>query len=298
MATSPLAPPFGRLLTAMVSPFDASGKVDLDKAAELAAWLVDSQDNDGLVVSGTTGESPTTSEQEKSDLIRVVVEAVGDRAHVLAGVGTFSTEHTAHLAQQAAASGAHGLLVVTPYYSRPPQRALVQHFRSVADATDLPVMLYDIPHRSGVPIAPETLLEVAEHPRIVAVKDAKGDLVASSRVISETDLAFYSGDDALTLPLLSVGGVGLVGTSTHFSGRPAKQMIVAHLEGRVADAVALHQRLLPVFTGVFANQGCIMVKAGLNAQGFEVGGLRLPMTEATPDERDTLVAQLRTAGLI
>lgn len=298
MATSPPAPPFGRLLTAMVSPFDGSGKVDLDKAAELAVHLVERQDNDGIVVNGTTGESPTTTDQEKSDLIRVVLEAVGDRAHVIAGVGTFSTEHTAHLAQQAAAAGAHGLLVVTPYYSRPPQSALVRHFLAVADATDLPVMLYDIPHRSGVPIATETLIAVAEHPRIVAVKDAKCDLIGSARVIEQTELTYYSGDDAMTLPLLSVGGAGLVGTSTHFTGRVAKELIQAYLDGRVEDALALHRRLLPVFTGVFATQGCIMVKAGLQAQGLDAGGLRLPMVEATEDERATFTAQLSAAGLL
>src|SRR5882757_4138729 len=179
MSTLDVPRPFGRLLTAMVTPFGVSGELDLDKAAELATYLVDEQRNDALVINGTTGESPTTTDAEKADLVRAVVDAVGDRAHVVAGVGTFDTVHTIHLAEQAAKAGAHALLVVTPYYSRPPQEGLLAHFRAVADAAELPSVLYDIPHRSGVPIEVDTMLRLAEHPRIVAVKDAKGDLMAS-----------------------------------------------------------------------------------------------------------------------
>src|SRR5829696_4896811 len=193
------SPPFGRLLTAMVTPFAADESVDLDAAAGLASYLVDEMGNDGLVISGTTGESPTTSDAEKSDLLRVVRDAVGDRATILAGVGTFDTEHTLELAAAAAKLGADGLLVVTPYYSKPPQAGILEHFRRVADSTDVPVMLYDIPGRAGVAIATDTLLRLAEHPRIVAVKDAKGDLAASARVIAQSELAYYSGDDAMTL---------------------------------------------------------------------------------------------------
>ena len=228
----PPVPPFGRLLTAMVTPFTDDGEIDLTGAAELAAYLVDELDHDGLVISGTTGECPTTSDAEKSALLAAVVDAVGDRCHVLAGVGTFDTAHTRRLAAAAEEAGAAGLLVVTPYYSRPPQSGLLAHFRAVADATGLPVMLYDIPHRSGVPIATDTLLALAEHPRIVAVKDAKGDLQASAQVMAASDLAFYSGDDAMTLPLLSVGGVGVVGTSTHFSGTGMRELIEAYVGGR------------------------------------------------------------------
>src|SRR4051794_8328675 len=225
-AMSP-APPFGRLLTAMVTPFRADETLDLDAAARLAVHLVDEQAHDGLVVNGTTGESPTTSDAEKADLVRAVVDAVGDRAAVVAGVGTFDTRHTIELAEQAAKAGAHGLLTVTPYYSKPPQPGLVRHFTAVADATDLPVMLYDIPGRAAVAITTETMLRLAEHPRIVAVKDAKGDLVASATVLAATDLAYYSGDDAMTLPLLAIGAVGVVGTSTHFVGPETKQLIEA-----------------------------------------------------------------------
>jgi len=292
-----VTPPFGRMLTAMVTPFDVAGALDLDKAAQLATYLVDEQGNDGLVISGTTGEAPTTSDAEKADLLAAVVEAVGDRAHVLAGVGTFDTVHSVHLAQQAAKAGAHGLLVVTPYYSRPPQAGVLAHFRTVADATELPVLLYDIPHRTGTAIAPETLIELARHDRIVGVKDAKGDLVASARVIAETGLAFYAGDDAATLPLLSVGGVGVVGTSTHFSGRGTKALIEAFLGGDVGEALRLHRALLPIYTGIFRTQGTILVKAGLRLRGLDVGPVRLPLVDATDHELSHLREDLAAAGV-
>ena len=290
-------PPFGRVLTAMVTPFAADGSVDLSAASELARHLVDDLGNDGLVLNGTTGEAPTTSDGEKADLVHAVVEAVGDRASVLAGVGTFDTEHTLELAADAAKLGVDGLLVVTPYYSRPPQAGLLEHFRRVADATDVPVMLYDIPGRAGTAIASDTLLRLAEHPRIVAIKDAKGDLTASAQVMAQCDLAYYSGDDAMTLPLLSVGAVGVVGTSTHFSGRGMKEMIQAYLAGDVAEAIRLHRRLLPIFTGIFATQGCILVKAGLALQGRPVGGVRSPLVVATPAETEALSGALAAAGL-
>ena len=289
--------PFGRVLTAMVTPFDVAGGVDLDKAAALAVRLVDEQGNDGLVISGTGGESPTTTDAEKADLLRVVVEAVGDRAHVVAGVGTFDTAHSVHLAQEAAKAGATGLLVVTPYYNKPPQAGLLRHFRAVADATDVPVLLYDIPGRSAIPIATETLLALAEHPHIVGVKDAKGDLAASTRVMAETDLAFYSGDDAMTLPLLAVGGVGVVGTSTHFCGRETKAMIEAFERGDVAEALRLHRRLLPIFTGIFRTQGTILVKAGLRDRGFDAGPVRPPLVDATDHELSHLREDLAAAGV-
>jgi 4-hydroxy-tetrahydrodipicolinate synthase len=296
-AAARVSPPFGRLLTAMVTPFDVSGALDLDKAAQLATYLVDEQGNDGLVISGTTGEAPTTSDAEKSDLLTAVVEAVGDRAHVVAGVGTFDTIHTIHLAQQAAKAGAHGLLVVTPYYSRPPQAGVRAHFRAVADASDLPMLLYDIPGRTGTPIAPETLVELAQHDRIVGVKDAKGDLVSSARVIAETGLAYYAGDDANTLPLLSVGGVGVVGTSTHFSGRGTKALIEAYERGDVAEALRLHRQLLPIYTGIFRMPGTILVKAGLRLRGLDVGPVRLPLVDATDHDVSHLAQDLAAAGL-
>lgn len=293
--------PFGRLLTAMVTPFTADLELDLDRAAALATYLVDEQGNDGLVISGTGGESPTTTDAEKAELVRAVVDAVGDRAHVVAGVGTFDTAHSIRLAEQAAKAGAHGLLVVTPYYSKPPQAGLRAHFRAVADATELPLLLYDIPSRSSIPIATESLLELAAHERIVAVKDAKHDLAGTSRVLAETDLAYYSGDDSMTLPLLAVGGVGVVGTSTHFCGTGTKALIAAFERGDLAEAQRLHRQLLPIYTGIFRTQGTILVKAGLRdrlaQRGLDAGPVRLPLVDATPAELTQLRTDLAAAGL-
>jgi 4-hydroxy-tetrahydrodipicolinate synthase len=295
--TSDPARPFGRLITAMVTPFAVDGSLDLDVAVRLAKYLVDEQGNDALVLNGTTGESPTTSDGEKADLVAAVVDAVGDRAHLVAGVGTFDTVHTIHLAEQAAKAGASGLLVVTPYYSKPPQAGLLTHFRAVADSTDLPVMLYDIPKRTATPIETQTMLALAEHERIVAVKDAKGDLAASAKVIAETDLAYYAGDDAMALPMLSIGGVGVVGTSTHFSGPGTKALIEAFERGDVAEALAHHQRLLPIYTGIFRSQGTILVKAGLKLRGMDVGPVRAPLVDATDHELSHLREDLAAAGL-
>lgn len=290
--------PFGRLLTAMVTPFTADRELDLDRAAALATYLVDEQGNDGLVISGTGGESPTTTDTEKAELVRAVVDAVGDRAHIVAGVGTFDTAHSIRLAEQAAKAGAHGLLVVTPYYSKPPQAGLCAHFRAVADASELPLLLYDIPSRSSIPIATESLLELAAHERIVAVKDAKHDLESTSRVLSRSDLAYYSGDDAWTLPLLALGAVGLVGTSTNLVAERTAQMVSAFVAGDVAGARALHEGLLPIYTGIFRTQGAILVKAALALLGFSVGGLRLPQVEATEAEIAQLKADLQAAGVL
>ncbi|MEU3455418.1 4-hydroxy-tetrahydrodipicolinate synthase [Micromonospora sp. NPDC006766] len=289
--------PFGRLITAMVTPFTTDGSVDLDGAGRLARHLVDEQGNDALVLNGTTGESPTTTDAEKEALIRAVVEAVGDRARIIAGVGTNDTRHTIELAAQAEKAGAHGLLVVTPYYNKPPQSGLLRHFTAVADATGLPIMLYDIPHRSGTAIATDTLLRLAEHGRIVAVKDAKGDLTATSEVLTRSDLAYYSGEDSLTLPALAVGAVGVVGTSTHFTGAPTKQLIEAYEAGDVRTALALHRRLLPLYTGIFRTQGVILVKAGLAAKGLPAGPVRPPLVDATADELAQLRADCAAVGL-
>ena len=289
--------PFGRVLTAMVTPFDVAGAVDLDKAAELATYLVDEQGNDGLVISGTGGEAPTTTDAEKSDLLAAVVSAVGDRAHVIAGVGTFDTTHSVQLAQQAAKAGAHGLLVVTPYYSKPPQAGLLAHFRAVADSTDLPMLLYDIPGRTATPVPTETLIELSRHEQIVGVKDAKGDLAGTARILAETELAYYSGNDADTLPLLSIGAVGVVGTSTHFCGRETQAMIRAYERGDVVEALRLHRQLLPIYTGIFRTQGTILVKAGLRLRGMDVGSVRLPLVDATDHEISHLKQDLAAAGL-
>ncbi len=289
--------PFGRLLTAMVTPFAPDGSLDVEGAAKLATYLVDEQRNDALVVSGTTGESPTTTDAEKEILLRAVVDAVGDRAQVIAGVGTNNTAHTIELAHAAEKAGAHGLLVVTPYYNKPPQAGVAKHFLTVADAVGLPVMVYDIPHRAGTAIATETMCRIAEHDRIVAVKDAKGDLIASSWVLSRTGLAYYSGDDAATLPLLAIGGVGLVGTSTHFTGVLAKDMIEAFERGDNTAALTLHRRAMPLFTGIFRVPGTMLVKAGLNAQGRPAGPVRSPLVDATSAEIDQLRQDAAAAGI-
>jgi 4-hydroxy-tetrahydrodipicolinate synthase len=289
--------PFGRLVTAMVSPFHQDGSLDLDGAAALAVHLVDVQRNDALVINGTAGESPTTTDAEKEALIRAVVEAVGDRAQVVAGVGTNDTRHTIELAHSAEKAGADGLLVVTPYYNKPPQSGLLRHFTAVADASGLPILLYDIPHRAGTAIAAETLCRLAEHERIVGVKDAKGDLIATGQVLARTDLAYYSGEDALTLPFLSIGAVGVVGTSTHFTGAETADLIDAHERGDVAGALALHRRLLPMFTGVFRTQGTILVKAGLTLSGLPAGPVRSPLPDATEAETNQLRRDAAAAGI-
>jgi 4-hydroxy-tetrahydrodipicolinate synthase len=279
----------------MVTPFTADGGLDLDGAQRLATYLVD-HGNDGIVISGTTGESPTTTDDEKERLLRAVLEAVGDRAKIIAGVGTNDTRHTIELAHAAEKAGAHGLLVVTPYYSKPPQTGLLQHFSQVADATGLPNMLYDIPGRTGTPIETETLVRLAAHDRITAVKDAKGDLEGSAWVMQRTELAYYSGDDKVTLPLLSVGGVGVVGVPTHLFGVETAQMIAAYLSGDVVRALALHRQLLPVFTGFFRTQGVILTKAALALAGVQAGPVRPPLVDATPEQVEQLRADLVDAG--
>ena len=290
-------PPYGRIITALVTPFHDDGSLDLDEARRLAAHLVDEQGNDSLVINGTTGESPTTDDDEKSALLKAVVSEVGDRAQVIAGVGTNETAATIKRSRDALEAGCDGLLVVTPYYRKPPADALLEHFLLVADATDLPVMLYDIPGRSAIPIPEETIIELARHPRIVAVKDAKGDLVSSAKVMSVTDLAYYSGDDAMTMPLMSVGGAGVVGTSTHFSGAATKEWMDLVAEGAHADALEIYRRLLPVYTGVFATQGCMLVKAGLASRGFNAAVLRRPLKPDSTAQARAFVQLLGAAGL-
>jgi 4-hydroxy-tetrahydrodipicolinate synthase len=295
--TSDTRRPFGRLLTAMVTPLRPDGALDVDGAGRLATYLVDEQHNDALVINGTTGESPTTTDSEKETLLRAVVEAVGDRAQVVAGVGTNDTRHTIELAHAAEKAGAHGLLVVTPYYNKPPQAGLIRHFTAVADAAGLPMLLYDIPQRTGTAITTDTLCRLAEHERIVGVKDAKGNLAETGWVLRRTELAYYSGEDALTLPMLAVGGVGVVGTSSHLTGVGTKQMIEAYERGEVAEALRLHRALLPLFTGIFRTQGTILVKAAMNARGLPAGPVRPPLVDASDAELAQLRADCEQAGL-
>jgi len=285
------------MLTAMITPMTGDGTVDDEGAARLADYLVTDMRNDGLVISGTTGESPTTSDAEKARLLRSVIESVGDRAVVVAGVGTNDTAHTCELARQAERAGAHALLVVTPYYSKPPQAGLVAHFTAVADTTGLPVMLYDIPGRTGTPIATETLIRLARHPRIVAVKDAKGDLGASSVVMATTDLVYYCGDDPLNLPFLAIGAAGFVSVHGHVAGDRLHEMIDAYRAGDVATALAIHRELQPVYTGMTRTQGVITTKAALGLLGLPGGPVRPPLVDATPAQIEQLRADLVAGGV-
>lgn len=291
--------PFGRLLTAMVTPFTADGALDVEAAASLATALVDAG-NDGLVISGTTGESPTTSDDEQDRLLRAVVEAVGGRAQVVAGVGTNNTSHTVELAKHAEKAGAAGVLIVTPYYSKPPQAGLLAHFTAVADATELPAMLYDIPGRSGIPIQTDTLLRLAEHPRIVAVKDAKGDLPASTEVIARTDLAYYSGDDVLNLPLLSIGAVGMVSVVSHVCSPQLVALSEAVDRGDLDEARSLNAAIWPAIVGIMTRtQGAIMAKAALELLGrLPNRTTRLPLVDATAEQVAVLREDLHAAGLV
>jgi len=287
----------GTVLTAMVTPFTADRSLDTATAARLANRLVDAG-CDGLVVSGTTGESPTTTDDEKIALLRAVLEAVGDRARVIAGAGTYDTAHSVRLAKVCAAEGAHGLLVVTPYYSRPPQSGLVAHFTAVADATDLPVVLYDIPPRSVVPIEWDTLRVLARHPNIVAVKDAKGDLHGGAQIMAETGLAYYSGDDALNLPWLAVGATGVVSVWGHLAAGSLRDMVGAVNSGDIATARKISVTLAPLNAAQSRLGGVTLSKAGLRLQGFEAGDPRLPQMPATPAQIEELAADMRAAAVL
>ncbi len=289
---------FGTVLTAMVTPFTADGsKIDFDAAAALANDLVD-LGNNGLVVNGTTGESPTTDEHEKLELLKVVIDAVGSRAKVVAGAGSNDTAHSILLAKDAQNAGAHGLLVVTPYYNKPPQAGIYAHMIAVADSTDLPVMVYDIPGRAGIAITNETMLQLAKHPKIIANKDAKGDPWAASQIMAESDLAYYSGDDPLNLALLAIGAVGVVSVTGHIVADRHKQMVEAMQNNDVNTAREINRSLVPITEGIMTKAGgAIMVKAALDQLGRVGGGsLRLPLIPATDDQRRVLREDLIKGG--
>jgi 4-hydroxy-tetrahydrodipicolinate synthase len=295
-----LAPaPFGRVLTAMVTPFTDDGSVDVESAARVAEHLV-AHGHDGVVVSGTTGESPTTTTEEDGRVLRAVVEAVGDRATVVAGVGTNNTAHSIELAVQAEKIGADATLVVTPYYNKPTQDGVAAHFEAVADATGLPVMLYDIPGRSSIAIAPQTYRRVAEHERIVAVKDAVGDLYRGVRIMSETGLAYYSGDDVLNLGWLTHGAAGVVSVVGHVAGEQYAAMVAAVDRGDLDTALELYRRLVPVVDVIMTRaQGAMTAKAALQLLGvLDNRNVRLPLVPASEE----LVAEIRdvleTTGLL
>ena len=291
-----ITPPFGRLLTAMVTPFKDDLSIDWSGVEKLASHLV-STGHHGIVVNGTTGEAPTTSDDEKIEIIKVVRSAVSGRAKVIAGAGNNETTHSVEQAEMAAKAGADGLLVVTPYYNKPPQAGIEAHFRAMADATDVPVMLYDIPGRTGAQIEPDTIVKLAEHPNIVALKDAKGDVASTSWVIKRCGIPVYSGDDILNLPLLSVGAVGFVSVCGHTVGADLRAMLDAWFAGNNAKALEIHQKLLPVYTGTFRTQGAILTKAALSMMGLPGGKVRLPLVDATPSQVSQLREDLRAGGV-
>lgn len=290
---------FGRVLTAMVTPFAADGSLDLNGASRLAAHLV-ANGSDGLVVAGTTGESPTLTHDEKRDLFRAVVETVGGKASVIAGTGTYSTAESIELSRMAAEQGVDGLLLVTPYYSRPPQAGLRAHFEAVAKEVRLPIVLYDIPSRTGRKIEHDTLLALSKVPNIVGVKDAAGDLAGTARLAAEkpADFSIWSGDDILTLPMLSVGGIGVVSVASHLVGGRIQEMIAAQEKGDGDGAAAIHHDLLPLIDALFVTSNPIPVKAALEMVGLPAGPTRLPLVPATEAERSKIRAALQRSGLI
>ena len=263
----------------------------------MATHLVDRLGHDGLVVNGTTGESATKTDAEDLAMLTAVLEAVGDRATVVAGVGTNDTAHSVQAARTAAAAGAHGVMAVTPYYNRPPQEGLVRHFHAIADATDLPMMTYDIPKRTGTAIETDTLVRIAEHPRIVANKDAKGDLDSTQWGMARTGLAWYCGDDILNLPMLTLGAAGMVSVVGHVVGDRLKAMAQTLWSGDVTQAAAINASLLPVYTGMFRTQGVILTKAALSMQGLPGGPVRLPLIDATEEQRAQLRRDLAAGGV-
>ncbi|MEA2566303.1 MAG: 4-hydroxy-tetrahydrodipicolinate synthase [Actinomycetota bacterium] len=290
---------FGGLITAMVTPFDSDGRVELGAAQKIAAWLLDNG-SEGLVVTGTTGEGPTLTDQEKADLWRAVVEAVGDRGSVIAGSGTNDTAHSIHLTQQAEKAGCDAALVVTPYYNRPPQSGLLAHFQAVARATALPIVLYDIPVRTGRKIDHATLLTLAETPNIVGVKDAAGDVQGAARLVAQAPEGFevYCGNDADTLPWLSVGAVGVISVASHVAGPKMAEMIAAYWAGDPERARRLNAELIGVFDAMNITANPIPVKAAMELAGHPAGPPRLPLPEATSDEVARIREALRSAGLV
>jgi|TARA_B110000503_G_C7114614_1_gene399736 4-hydroxy-tetrahydrodipicolinate synthase len=290
--------PFGVMLTAMITPFEPDGGQDLDGAQRLASHLVDNLGHEGLVINGTTGEAATKTDAEDLALLQAVVEAVGDRATVIAGVGTNDTAHSISSAKAAQKAGVHALMASAPYYNRPPQQGIFEHFWAIADSTELPLMTYDIPRRTGVAIETETLVRLAEHPRIIANKDAKGDLEASQWVMARTDLAWYSGEDSLNLALLALGAGGMVSVVGHLVGDRLAKMAELFWNGDVEAARAINESLLPVYTGVFRAQGVILIKAALNLQGLPSGPVRLPLVNATPSEIAQLRIDLAAGGVV
>ncbi|GFN23822.1 MAG: 4-hydroxy-tetrahydrodipicolinate synthase [Thermoanaerobacteraceae bacterium] len=290
---------WGRILTAMVTPFKQTGELDLEGARKLASHLVE-HGSDGLVVAGTTGESPTLTHEEKIALFAAVKEAVGDRAVVIAGTGGNSTSASIELSREAEKVGVDGLMLVVPYYNRPSQEGLYRHFKAVAEATSLPIILYNIPSRTGRNMEADTTLKLAAIDNVVAVKESSGDLDQVTTILRNAPEGFlvYSGDDSLTLPLMSVGGYGIVSVAAHVVGERMQAMVRAYVQGNTAEAAAIHQELFPVFKALFVTTNPVPVKAALNMLGLPAGPVRLPLVEATAAEKEKITQALRSAGLL
>ena len=286
----------GEVLTATVTPFDADGAVDYERYRELCAFLVDNG-SDGIVVSGTTGESPTLSDGERVELLRVAIDAIGDRATVLAGTGTNSTTHSIHLTEEAHEAGADGFLVVTPYYNKPPPRGIVEHFKAVAAASDRPVMVYNIPSRVVINIEPETMAQLAEIPNVTSVKQANDDLEQARRIV-EFGLDLYAGDDNIVYPFLELGGKGGVCVHTHVVGPQVKEMVRRFRDGDAEGASRIHEGLAPAYELLGVTTGPIQIKAALNLLGQDVGGLRLPLVEVSEEERTQIRDCLERLGVL
>jgi 4-hydroxy-tetrahydrodipicolinate synthase len=287
----------GEVLTASVTPFDADGAVNIPRFRELAAYLVDNG-SDGLVVTGTTGESPTLADEERFELYSAAIETVGDRATVVAGTGTYDTRHSVHLTEKAHELGVDGFLIVTPYYNKPPPRGIVEHVKAIAAVTDKPIVYYNIPTRVVNLVAVETLAELAQIPNVVAVKQAWDDLEDARRIVGETGLALYAGDDALVLPFLELGGVGGVCVHTHVVGPRVKEQVTRFKAGDVEGARRIDEELAPAYEILGVTVGPIGIKAALNLLGHDVGGLRLPLVEATEAEKDTIRSCLERLGAL
>jgi 4-hydroxy-tetrahydrodipicolinate synthase len=287
----------GEVLTAVVTPFRSDGAVDLDAFSRLCTHLVDTG-SDGVVVAGTTGEAPTLTDEERLSLFAAAVETVGDRATVVAGTGTYSTAHSVHLTGQAHELGVDAFLVVTPYYSKPPVRGIVAHFRAIAEATDRPIVVYNIPQRVVVNLQPETLAKLAEIPNVTAVKQATSDPGQARRILAETDLALYAGNDDLLLPFLELGAAGGILVYTHVVGARVRELVKRFRDGDVAGARAIDAELRPVIEALAVTTNPIPVKAALAMLGHEVGGLRLPLVEATDDEKAVVREALERAGVL
>jgi 4-hydroxy-tetrahydrodipicolinate synthase len=286
----------GEVITATVTPFDADGKVDYDRYGELCAYLIENG-SDGVVVSGTTGEAPTLSDDERLGLLQAALDAVGDRATVIAGTGTYSTEHSIHLTKQADEAGAHGVLVVTPYYNKPPPRGIVAHFKAVAAATELPLMVYNIPSRVVINIEPETMAELAEISNVTSVKQANADIDQARRIV-ELGLDLYAGDDNIIYPFLEIGGKGGVCVHTHVVGPQVKEMIRRFGAGDKVGAKRIDEELAASYELLGVVTGPIQIKAALNMLGHDVGGLRLPLVEASDEERAQIRDCLERLGVI